>query len=96
MFLATSMRPQVIILNVLLPGLDGWEILRRIKTNPATRDIPIIVACTDEEKKLGLYFGASEYLVKPIDKTLLLDALSRALPRFPCREGATWRSSMTT
>jgi CheY-like chemotaxis protein len=61
----------------MLPGLDGWEVLHRIKANPTTWDIPIIVAITVEEKKLSLYFGASDYLVKPIDKTRLLDALSR-------------------
>jgi CheY-like chemotaxis protein len=61
----------------MLPGLDGWEVHRRIKANPTTCDIPIIVACTVEENKLGLYFGASDYLVKPIDKTRLLDTLSR-------------------
>ncbi len=77
LFLAASMHPQVIILNVMLPGLDGWEVLHRIKANPTTCDIPIIVASTVEEKKLGLYFGASDYLVKPIDKARLLDALSR-------------------
>jgi PAS domain S-box-containing protein len=77
LFLATTMRPMAIILDVMLPGLDGWEVHRRIKANPTTCDIPIIVACTVEENKLGLYFGASDYLVKPIDKTRLLDTLSR-------------------
>ena len=77
LFLATAIRPQVIILAIMLPGLDGWEVLRRIKANPTTWNIPIIVASAVEEKKLGLYFGASDYLVKPVDKTCLLDALSR-------------------
>ena len=77
LFLATTMHPQVIILNVTLPGLDGWEVLHRIKANPPTCDIPIIIACTVEEKKLGLYFGASDFLVKPVDKARLLEALSR-------------------
>jgi PAS domain S-box-containing protein len=77
LFLATTMHPQAIILDVMLPGLDGWEVLRRVKANPTICDIPIIIACTVEEKKLGLYFGASDYLVKPIDKARLLDALLR-------------------
>jgi signal transduction histidine kinase/DNA-binding response OmpR family regulator len=81
LYLATTMHPQVIILNVTLPGLDGWEVLHRIKANPATCDIPIIIACTVEEKKLGLYFGASDFLVKPVDKARLLEALSRVSAR---------------
>ena len=86
LFLATSMHPQVIILNIMLPGLDGWEVLHRIKANPTTCYIPIIVASTVEEKKLSLYFGASDYLVKPIDKARLLDALSRVSARSRTRE----------
>ncbi len=95
LFLAASMHPQVIILNVMLLGLDGWEVLHRIKANHTTCDIPIIIACTVEEKKLGLYFGASDYIVKPIDKARLLDALSR-VSALPGWKGATWRSSMMT
>jgi len=81
LFLTASMHPQVIILNIMLPGLHGWEVLHRLKANPITCDIPIIVACTVEEKKLSLYFGASDYLVKPISTTRLLDALSRVSSR---------------
>jgi len=77
LFLAASMHPQVIILNIMLPGLDGWEVLHRIRANPTTCNIPIIIACTVEEKKLGLYFGASDYLVKTTDKARLLDVISR-------------------
>ena len=77
LFLTITMHPKVIILNIMLPGLDGWEVLHRIKANPTTWNIPIIVAITVEEKKLSLYFGASDFLVKPIDKACLLDALSR-------------------
>jgi signal transduction histidine kinase/CheY-like chemotaxis protein len=85
LFLATSMHPQTVILNVMLPGLDGWEVLHRIKAGPTTCDIPIIIACTVEEKKLGLYFGASDYLVKPIDKARLLAALSHVSAFFGTR-----------
>jgi CheY-like chemotaxis protein len=82
LFLAASMHPQVIILNIMLQGLDGWEVLHRIKANPTTCSIPIIVACTVEEKKLSLYFGASDFLVKPVAKGRLLDALSRVSAHF--------------
>ncbi|MBN2577441.1 MAG: response regulator [Pirellulales bacterium] len=75
--LAASIHPQAIILNIMLPGLDGWEVLHRIKSDRTTCNISIIVACAVEEERLSLYFGASDYLVKPIDKARLLEALSR-------------------
>ena len=67
---AVSLRPDLILLDVDLPGVDGFEICRRLKVNPATQDIPVIFltgASATEEKLRGLELGASDYLIKPFD-----------------------------
>ena len=75
--LAASEHPQAIILDVMLPGHDGWELLYRLKDDPATSDIPVIIATGLEEQRLGLFLGANEYLVKPFAKSQLLQAIER-------------------
>jgi PAS domain S-box-containing protein len=75
--LATSEHPQAIILDVMLPGHDGWGLLYRLKDDPATSDIPVIIATGLEEQRLGLFLGANDYLVKPFAKSQLLQAVER-------------------
>ena len=75
--LAASDRPQAIILDVMLPGHDGWGILYRLKDDPATSDIPVIIATGLDEQRLGLFLGANDYLVKPVAKSQLLQAIQR-------------------
>jgi PAS domain S-box-containing protein len=75
--LATSEHPQAIILDVMLPGHDGWELLYRLKDDAATSDIPVIIATSLEEQRLGLFLGANEYLVKPFARSQLLQAIER-------------------
>lgn len=65
-----SKLPDLILLDILLPGINGFDVLRKLKTNPNTRDIPVIVLTnlgseqTDNDKKLALSLGAVDYLVK--------------------------------
>jgi CheY-like chemotaxis protein len=73
--LAASEYPQAIILDVMLSGHDGWGILYRLKADPATSDIPVIIATGLDEQRLGLFLGASDYLVKPVAKLQLLQAI---------------------
>jgi PAS domain S-box-containing protein len=75
--LANSEHPQAIILDVMLPGHDGWELLYRLKDDPATSDIPVIIATGLEEQRLGLFLGADEYLIKPVAKSQLLQTIER-------------------
>jgi PAS domain S-box-containing protein len=75
--LAASERPKAIILDVMLPGEEGWGILYRLKADPATSHIPVIVATGLDEQRLGLFLGASEYLVKPVSHAQLLQAIQR-------------------
>src|SRR5439155_3640210 len=68
--------PDAILLDVLLPGMDGWEVLRRLKRNQRLRDVPVmIVSAVGGEPAASL--GALDYLVKPVDRTMLLDRLAR-------------------
>ena len=67
---AALVRPNVILLDVLMPGIDGFETCRRLKANPDTRDIPVIfmTALTDTADKLtGFEVGAVDYVTKPLD-----------------------------
>jgi signal transduction histidine kinase/CheY-like chemotaxis protein len=73
---ARSARPSAIILDVLLPGLDGWEVLRRLKADPEVRDIPVIVVTVVDERELGLALGAVDYYLKPVDRVALLSRLA--------------------
>jgi CheY-like chemotaxis protein len=72
-----ELRPLAITLDVLLPGLDGWEVLRQLKSAPETRDIPVVVVSVVDNRSLGIALGADDYLVKPIDREGLMQAVGR-------------------
>jgi CheY-like chemotaxis protein len=55
--------------------MDGWEVLTRIKADPATSAIPVVVATIIDERPRGLRLGAAAYLLKPVRRDDLLDAL---------------------
>ncbi len=63
---AAAMQPAVITLDVLLPDLDGWEVLARLKHQEATRAIPVVVISVVDNPELGLALGAMDYFVKPV------------------------------
>jgi diguanylate cyclase (GGDEF)-like protein/PAS domain S-box-containing protein len=67
---AAELRPDLILLDVDLPGADGFEVCKRLKSDPATADIPIVFltgASSTEEKLRGLEMGATDYITKPFD-----------------------------
>ena len=70
--------PAGIILDILLPGIDGWEVLAQLKADPRTAPIPVIVVSMLDERGRGFALGAAEYLVKPVGKEQLLAAVYRA------------------
>jgi signal transduction histidine kinase/CheY-like chemotaxis protein len=74
---ARSQAPAAIILDILLPGSDGWEVLRELKADPQLRDVPVIIVTVVDERGLGLALGAVDYFLKPVDRTALLDRLAR-------------------
>lgn len=80
--LARSTTPSAMVLDILLPGLDGWQVLARMREDPSTSGIPVIVASVVDDRAKGAELGAAAYLVKPLDRGELLSALRRvgALP----------------
>ena len=79
--LAKDLRPDAITLDIMMPRLDGWQVLRNLKEAPETRNIPVVIVSILENKSLGFSLGAAEYLVKPVTRDRLLDVLDRlALP----------------
>jgi CheY-like chemotaxis protein len=78
---ARALHPFVIMLDILLPHKDGWQLLHELKTDAATRDIPIIVLSIVDNKGLGYCLGAFDYLLKPCDREAILAALARVPPR---------------
>ncbi len=75
--LARSHRPQAILLDVLMPGMDGWQVLHDLKNDPQTSRIPVVLLTIVDKKALGYSLGASAYLLKPLDPTEVQQALSR-------------------
>jgi PAS domain S-box-containing protein len=74
-----EIHPDVITMDVLLPGKNGWQVLEELKQSPATASIPVIIVSVVEERKKGLSIGAADYLVKPVSKEHLLEAIRRVL-----------------
>ncbi|GIJ45649.1 hypothetical protein Val02_25350 [Virgisporangium aliadipatigenens] len=74
---ARNTAPDVILLDVLLPGLDGWGVLRQLKEDPVLRHIPVVMVSVVEERELGLSLGAVDFFVKPVDRQALLGWLDR-------------------
>jgi signal transduction histidine kinase/CheY-like chemotaxis protein len=72
------LNPAGVVLDILLPGVDGWEVLAQLKADPGTAAIPVIVVSMVDERGRGFALGAAEYLVKPVSKDQLLAALYRA------------------
>ncbi|MDD5328364.1 MAG: response regulator [Sulfuricella sp.] len=78
---AARCRPTAITLDLLLPDMDGWDVLAQLKASPRTRDIPVVIVSVLDRQSLGFELGASDYLVKPVGRGELLQALKRCMPR---------------
>jgi signal transduction histidine kinase/CheY-like chemotaxis protein len=78
--LARTLQPAAITLDVLMPGMDGWEVLRELKADPETRDIPVIMVTMTDDRELGYALGATEFLTKPVDRGQLVQLLERYAP----------------
>jgi CheY-like chemotaxis protein/anti-sigma regulatory factor (Ser/Thr protein kinase) len=80
--LARLLQPTAITLDVMMPQMDGWTVLHALKTDPATRDIPVIMVTMIDNRNLGYALGASDYLTKPIDR----EQLARVLRKYVCED----------
>lgn len=72
---ARNLQPFAIMLDVLLPKKDGWEVLQELKSNHTTGEIPVIIHSIVDNKDLAFALGAADYLLKPLDKEALLAKL---------------------
>ena len=75
--MAREIRPRVIVLDVMMPELDGWELLGRLREHPLTRQIPVIVCTILVEEDLALSLGAASFIRKPVSRQAFLQALDR-------------------
>ena len=75
--LARTLHPAAITLDVLMPGMDGWEVLRQLKDEPSTQDIPVIMVTMTDDRALGYALGATEFLTKPVQRGQLVQILDR-------------------
>ena len=74
---ARQLLPAVIILDVILPRLDGWEFLKQAKADPNVASIPVVVVSVVDERNKSFSLGAAEQLLKPISRDSLIAALRR-------------------
>jgi signal transduction histidine kinase/DNA-binding response OmpR family regulator len=74
---ARAMHPAAITLDILLPEMDGWEVITRLKREEETSSIPVVVVSVVDNPELGKALGALDYFVKPVDGKLLVERLKR-------------------
>jgi len=72
---AIDIKPMAITLDIMMPRKDGWQVLRELKGDPDTQDIPVIVLSIVDDQRLGFSLGAAEYIIKPVEKDVLLRKL---------------------
>jgi signal transduction histidine kinase/DNA-binding response OmpR family regulator/ligand-binding sensor domain-containing protein len=73
--LARTIKPVAITLDIVLPGAQGWDVLRALKADASTASLPVIIVSMIDNRELGLAFGADDYFVKPVDWTRLMRRL---------------------
>ena len=82
--MAQEEEPDLLVLDVMLPGLDGFELCHRLRNADATADLPILmlsVKARESDRSMGLKVGANEYLTKPRDQAELVACVARLLER---------------
>jgi CheY-like chemotaxis protein len=74
---AKELRPDIITLDVLMPGMDGWTVLSVLKEEPELREVPVIMLSVRPDQDFGFAMGVADYIQKPIEKARLLSALRK-------------------
>jgi len=75
--MAMSMKPALITLDIMMPKKDGWQVLRELKANPQTKDIPVIIHSIVDNKPLAMSLGAVDVMTKPTDPKRLLSLVQK-------------------
>jgi len=78
--LAQKFKPYAITLDIIMPDLDGWEVLQKLKNNPETSHIPVIVISVSDDKQTSFALGAVGYVAKPINRQLLIREIRKLSP----------------
>jgi CheY-like chemotaxis protein len=76
--MARAVHPQAVLLDVMMPNIDGWELLQALKSDPETANIPVIICSVWDQPDLAYSLGANGFLKKPISQADLLGELSRS------------------
>jgi signal transduction histidine kinase/CheY-like chemotaxis protein len=84
--LAREIQPEAITLDVIMPGMDGWSVLAALKADPEIAHIPVILMTMLDNKNLGYALGATDYLLKPIDR----QSLTNVLQKYGLIPAASW------
>jgi CheY-like chemotaxis protein len=79
MQIVREMKPRLLLLDVLMPGRDGWSILKECKSDPELSDMPVVMVSQLSQDVLAESLGADDYLTKPIDRSLFLDTVTRLM-----------------
>jgi signal transduction histidine kinase/CheY-like chemotaxis protein len=75
--IAKQTRPDVITLDIIMPDLDGWSVLKTLKDDRELRDIPVVLVTIMGDRDMGFALGAADYITKPLDRDMLLAAVNR-------------------
>jgi DNA-binding response OmpR family regulator len=81
--LARELAPVAVTLDVMMPGMDGWRVLREMRSDRRMAHIPVIVCSIVDNRPLGYSLGASDYLLKPVEPEKLMDALDKIIVTGP-------------
>jgi CheY-like chemotaxis protein len=91
-----GLRPDIIVLDVMLPDIDGWELLTYLHEHPDTRAIPVIVCSVVKREELASALGAALYLPKPVRRQQFIQALDQVLVQVQARASRTEASNAIT
>ena len=78
--LARRLKPVVIALDIMMPGMDGWSVLQAIRADPELAGTRVVIVSMLDEKPLGMALGADDYLTKPLRREQLLGCIQRLVP----------------
>jgi CheY-like chemotaxis protein len=81
--LAGRVHPDIIVLDVMMPGRDGWAMLSQLRENPETQAIPVIVCTILSQRDLAMILGAADFVRKPVNRAEFLDVLDRQRDSLP-------------
>jgi PAS domain S-box-containing protein len=81
--MVNELRPYAVTLDIMLPRKDGWQVLAEMKARPETANVPVVIVSMTEDRQLGFSMGAVDFMVKPVDKNRLIEAIARAGGRGP-------------